>query len=415
MLRYLIMVTESLLTTGILVGLLYAYIPMICEKRGRNILWGGLILGAVAAIVMAIMKNTTSKVVTGLWNLRIFIAFVAALILFLVFSVLRKKLGKAGEIVLSVLGALMSGLLLFYSLPDVYAYPFNFSLNGDTMFSTAFLYRFIGYILGICLIVVLTVAVVKSARRTGSRTLLGLTIGALTINALQQITKIIQILISRRYIKSNHVLFSIVKFSSNHSNLFVFAILIFALVIPVLLWLRSFHVNEPYENPAQHRKIKAKWRGTRRWATCLAVCFLLASLNLTVVSAYANRAVELSPVEASEERDGKVMVPLEQVSDGHLHRFAYTTPDNITVRFIVIKKPNSSAFGVGLDACDICGETGYYERDDQIVCKLCDVVMNINTIGFKGGCNPIVIDYTVADGYIQVPFDTLIEHQNEFK
>ena len=138
MLRYLIMVTESLLTTGILVGLLYAYIPMICGKRGRNILLIGLILGAVAAIVMSVMKNTTSKVVTGLWNLRIFTVSVAALILFLIFSALRKKLGKAGSIVISILAALQGGLLLFYSLPDVYAYPFNFSINGDTMFSTAF-------------------------------------------------------------------------------------------------------------------------------------------------------------------------------------------------------------------------------------------------------------------------------------
>ena len=409
------MVTESLLTAGILIGLLYAYIPMVCGRRGRNILLAGLLLGAVAAIVMSVMKNTTSKVVTGLWNLRIFSVSVAALILFAVFSALRKKLGKTGELVISILASITGCMLLFYSLPDVYAYPFNFSLNGDTMFSTAFLYRFIGYVLGLCLIVLLTVAAAKSARRMGNRGLFGLLMGALTVNALQQIAKLIQILISRRYIKSNHVLFSIVKFSSNHSNLFVFAILILALVIPAALWLRSFHVSEPYENPAQHRKIKAKWRNTRRWATCLAVCFLLSGLNLTVVSAYLGRAVELSPVEPSEERDGKVLVPLEQVSDGHLHRFAYTTPDNITVRFIVIQKPNSSAFGVGLDACDICGETGYYERDEQIVCKLCDVVMNINTIGFKGGCNPIVIDYTVADGYIQVPFETLIEHQNEFK
>ena len=409
------MVTESLLATGILVGLLYAYIPMLTGRNGRTILTVGVVLGALAAIVMSVMKNTTSKVVTGLWNLRIFTASVAALILFLVFSALRKKLGRAGDIVIAVLGAVMGGLLLFYSLPDVYAYPFNFSLNGDTMFSTAFLYRFIGYVLGLCLIVLLTVAVTKSARRMGNRGLLGLLATALVINALQQITKIIQILISRRYIKSSHLLFSIVKFSSNHSNLFVFAILLLALVIPAVLWLRSFRVREPYENPAQHRKIRAKWRNTRRWATCLAACFVIAGLNLTVVSAYANRAVELSPIESSEERDGKVMVPLEQVSDGHLHRFAYTTPDNITVRFIVIQKPNSSAYGVGLDACDICGETGYYERDEQIVCKLCDVVMNINTIGFKGGCNPIVIDYTVADGYIQVPFETLIAHQNEFK
>ena len=41
--------------------------------------------------------------------------------------------------------------------------------------------------------------------------------------------------------------------------------------------------------------------------------------------------------------------------------------------------------------------------------------MNINTIGFKGGCNPIPIEYRIADGYIIVPLSTLIEHENEFK
>ena len=200
MLRYLIMVTESLLTAGILVGLLYAYIPTVCGRRGKNILLAGLALGAVAAIVMSVMKNTTSKVVTGLWNLRIFTVSVAALILFVVFSALRKKLGKTGELVLSILAAVMGCMLLFYSLPDVYAYPFNFSLNGDTMFSTAFLYRFIGYVLGLCLIALLTVAAAKSARKMGDRGLLGVLIGAFAVNALQQIAKIIQILISRQYI-----------------------------------------------------------------------------------------------------------------------------------------------------------------------------------------------------------------------
>ena len=86
-----------------------------------------------------------------------------------------------------------------------------------------------------------------------------------------------------------------------------------------------------------------------------------------------------------------------------------------TVRFIVIKKPNSSAYGIGLDACDICGETGYYEREGQVVCNLCNVVMNINTIGFKGGCNPIVIDYKIQDGNIIVPISELVKHEDIFK
>ena len=72
-------------------------------------------------------------------------------------------------------------------------------------------------------------------------------------------------------------------------------------------------------------------------------------------------------------------------------------------------------YGIGLDACDICGEKGYYEREGQVVCNLCNVVMNINTIGFKGGCNPIVIEYKIQDGNIIVPIAELVKHEDIFK
>ena len=41
--------------------------------------------------------------------------------------------------------------------------------------------------------------------------------------------------------------------------------------------------------------------------------------------------------------------------------------------------------------------------------------MNINTIGFKGGCNPIPVDYSVADGYIVLPTDGLAKYEKTFK
>ena len=138
-------------------------------------------------------------------------------------------------------------------------------------------------------------------------------------------------------------------------------------------------------------------------------------VTFTTLDAVANREVPLSPVEDAKIEDGYVIVPFEQVDDGHLHRFAYVTENDIQIRFIVIKKPNSSAYGIGLDACDVCGETGYFEKDGQVVCKLCDVVMNIQTIGFKGGCNPIVIPYEIRDGQIFVPLDGLTEHEKMFK
>ena len=41
------------------------------------------------------------------------------------------------------------------------------------------------------------------------------------------------------------------------------------------------------------------------------------------------------------------------------------------------------------------------------MCKLCDVVMNKGTIGFKGGCNPIPVKYIVHDRKIKIALSDL--------
>ena len=239
---------------------------------------------------------------------------------------------------------------------------------------------------------------------------------AMLVNAVRQICTMLQIILTKRLIESNHTLFTIAKYSSNYKDWFIYITLLIVVFIPIILWVKSFQVNEPYSNPAEHRKIRAKWRSIRRWSSTAAICLVLVVLNMTVISAYSNREVELSPIEdAADVDDENIYVSFDQVADGHLHRYAYVTENNVEIRFIVIKKPNSSAYGIGLDACDICGETGYYEKNGQVVCKLCDVVMNINTIGFKGGCNPIVIPYEIENGTIVVPISGLLEYEKEFK
>ena len=413
MLKYLITGTQSLIVAGVLLGMLLAYHALVYGKLGRRIVGIGALVGLVGAIVMSYLKNKTKLIDTGAWNIRIFTVTACALLLLIVLDAvgpLRRRKFPA----VPVLGGLLAGLLLFYVLPDVLAYPYTIVLGGTSVVSTDFIYRMIGLVLSILLVALSTLAVHNVCLRVSPGLVGTLMKVALGINSLQQISKIVQTLLARRIIV-NHTLFQIVKFTSNHSDWFIYATLLVALVCPVLLWVRSFHVNEPYENPAQHRKIRAKWRTSRRWSTTVIVCMALVTLTLTAINAYANRPVELSPTEECELRGDSLYISFEQVEDGHLHRFAYTTDNNITVRLIVIKKPNSSAYGIGLDACDICGETGYYERNGQVVCNRCDVVMNVNTIGFKGGCNPIVIDYRIEGGYIIVPTETLVEHEKEFK
>jgi uncharacterized membrane protein len=138
----------------------------------------------------------------------------------------------------------------------------------------------------------------------------------------------------------------------------------------------------------------------------VALGFVVALFSTTVVKAYTEREVVLTPAEPLEYVGDEARIPLAQIEDGHLHRFAHVSTTGTEVRFIIIKK-NEIAYGVGLDACMICGATGYYERDDQVVCKMCDVVMNKQTIGFAGGCNPIPLEFVVEEGVLTVQVSDL--------
>ena len=65
--------------------------------------------------------------------------------------------------------------------------------------------------------------------------------------------------------------------------------------------------------------------------------------------------------------------------------------------FIIIRK-NGGAYGIGLDACENCGDAGYYEKDGKIICKKCEVAINLAPLGFKGGCAPIPVPYRTGHG-----------------
>ena len=206
-------------------------------------------------------------------------------------------------------------------------------------------------------------------------------------------------------------------FTANYSMLFIWIMAGIAALLALLLFRQGTVIREPYDNPAQLRKLKARNRHWRRVAAGVLACVALCAVIMTVVKTDDTKQVELSAPEAYtvDQEAGVILVPMENVSDGHLHRFEYKTEKNINVRWIVVKKPNSAAFGVGLDACEVCGNAGYFERSGQIICRRCDVVMNINTIGFKGGCNPIPMPYEVKDGNLVFKLSDIIAGEKEFR
>jgi Predicted membrane protein len=133
-----------------------------------------------------------------------------------------------------------------------------------------------------------------------------------------------------------------------------------------------------------------------------------------VIKTYNEKPVTLSAPEEYILQGDEIIVPLDRIGDGRLHRFVFTASDGTDVRFIVILK-GAASYGVGLDACEICGPTGYYEKNGQVICILCDVVMNKETIGFKGGCNPVPLSYTISGGNMVIETADLEAEKGRFK
>ena len=432
MLIYLVSVVEDLLVTAILAGVVLSYAREAWSRMGSRCVVAAIGLGLVASIVMAYMKQNTALISTGDWNLLIFSVSLAAALVALVFQILKAATRKRalGVVVLVAL-SLIVFMRVFYKVPDVVNYPFNFGITTDNIISTDFAYRIVGWLVGIALAVLTCIAISKAYLALDQKRLGAATAAIVGLVCFVQSVSLCQIFIARRIIRKGDglydVMFPLTTWFSNNTVLITVVIAAIAIALAVVVIVLSLQDKEPYSNPAEHRKNRARWRNRRRWAICAIVCLLLSIVTVTVVKDYNNQGPVIVESEDVEVSDGYMRIPFEQVDDGHLHRFTYetsagvqvtpetgqpyTTQGGVGVRVIVIKKPGANAYGVGLDACDICGTTGYYERDGQVVCSKCDVVMNINTIGFKGGCNPIVIDYEMKDGYILIPLDALAAYE----
>ncbi len=231
--------------------------------------------------------------------------------------------------------------------------------------------------------------------------------------AVQQIIFVMTVMMARQVLGIESFISFMAPFIDNQNKV-IYVIYFVSILVPVTLFLQPRPERPAWANPAQYRQLVSRAIRRKRWGTGLLAMLILTTVVSSAGGWYANKKEALIPAVPVQAEDGFVHISLEEVSDGHLHRYAYRASDGTEVRVIIVQK-GGSAFGVGLDACEICGPTGYFERDGQIVCRLCDVVMNKATIGLPGGCNPIPVEYRVASGEVQIPADKLEEARRYFR
>ena len=128
----------------------------------------------------------------------------------------------------------------------------------------------------------------------------------------------------------------------------------------------------------------------------ITTLLLLLSIVLSGCSGSSSSAGKSAgPITPS---NGKLEIPVAEVSDGKAHHYQAKAEDGTMVTFFVLK----SADGVlraAIDACDVCFRSGlgYYQQGDKMVCKNCGQKFASNKINvIKGGCNPAPLNRTVV-------------------
>ncbi|WP_300765626.1 DUF2318 domain-containing protein [uncultured Bifidobacterium sp.] len=409
------------------------------RRRPRSHAWRlwGLALGLVAAVVFAALRATAVVNQRTFINYPVLVALVVidSLVIVLVAASTRIVSGWPSRHQLvdlaNALSAVMIALTIFFAVPDVILELTIWVEPGDPVFTSDMLLRASGFVLGVGLSVVVA-AIFRTMRSTPKVRpwFVGAACILVVIVWMQHLTALLQIVQARDPAFPMR-LFVLLAWSINHNDWFIMAqALVFLLPVGFSLLMGIRHPHDdgcdavsgavavgsagPEVGNARARVARARRRHARvsaLWSICAMV---MVVLTMTVGVARSTEVITLSPPEKYSLSQGVATITFAQVADGHLHRFQYTAKDGTVMRFIIIKK-NGGAYGVGLDACENCGDAGYYEKDGKIICKRCEVAINLATIGFKGGCNPIPFDYTTQNGKIVIQTSVLDALSSHFQ
>jgi len=424
MLKFYIDVINYLAIFAFLLGIITALLVKY-KKLYLNIVVGLVsLVGLACSVTMTVFKQLYPQKMVKIslqynrWALAIGMLFMLVALVLQIIKTFRKCendklcIASAISIIFSTVAVWFLG---FTIIPQVYAMTKEFVAFGENSFGTQSLLRLGGFLLGLLTIFLIALSVQKVYFRLKPCLAKVFALAIFFVGSIDFFLRGVSALARLRFLKSsNPFVFNVMILEDKSTTYITILFAIVACIFSFLLFKDSRKTVGTFKNNALLRLEKARLKNNKHWLSSLAFFSILSVFAITVVHSHITKPVALTPPQPYQEEGNMIVIPLTDVEDGHLHRFSYTATGGNNVRFIVVKKPKGGSYGIGLDACDICGLAGYYERNDEVVCKRCDVVMNKSTIGFKGGCNPVPFEYEIKDKKIYIDKATLEKEKDRF-
>jgi high-affinity iron transporter len=259
----------------------------------------------------------------------------------------------------------------------------------------------LGATLGLGLSVLFGVSFVRGTIRINLRSFFKMTTAILMVVVFQLFVTGLHELSEGEFLPSSSREMALIGPIVRDDAFFFIAILALAGSMMLLEWRGRRSVMPVNLEGAALRRAKWTARREKLWMAGSCIASGLFILMITAEFIYAKSATELSAATPITVTGDFVKIPVATFNDGSLHRFAVES-DGVTIRIIVIERPDKT-LATAFDACEICGNKGYYQKGSNVICRNCASAIFIPSIGIAGGCNPVPLPSEVQGDQLVIP------------
>jgi high-affinity iron transporter len=404
MLQAFIITLREGVEAALIVGITLAYLAKIGRNDLRKAVYaalGAAFLGSIGVAVLISRLNWNEDVFEG-WIMLAAAFFVITMVIFMMKTGRKLKGQIEGKVgLLAGLGAEKDawvGLFFFVFLMVLREGAETVLILSAVSLNSTELMSFLGTLLGVIAAIAFGVMFVKGSVRINLQKFFRVTTAILFLVALQLVVAGLHELSESGVIASSKREMAIIG-PIVRNDLFFFVTILALAALMVLFDAKRREPLVEAASAAQRRMAAWSARRERLWMASVYIFSFLFIAMLTAEFVYAKSQSALSPSTEITFVNGQVKIPLAQVADGDLHR--YQTQENGTpIRFWLYQKPDGKVATV-FDACEICGAVGFYKSGNGVVCKNCSAPINPQSVGSKGGCNPVPLKATqTADSVI---------------
>jgi high-affinity iron transporter len=394
MLQAFIVTLREGVEAALIVGITLAYLAKIGRNDLRKSVYAALASAFVGSIGGAILLSRTKwnqDIFEG-WIMLVAAFFVVTMIVFMMKTGRKLKGEIEGKVGLLAGQNARLGLFLFVFLMVLREGVETVLILSAVSLNSTELLSFVGTLAGVIVAVFFGVMFVKGSVRINLQKFFRVTTVILLFVAAQLLISGLHELSENEVLPSSKREMAIIGPIVQNESFFVITILALAALM-VLFEVKRRESLPLSASPAERRKALWSARRERLWMASVYASSFLVIVLVTAEFIYTKSVSALSPATPITFVNGEASIPLSQVADGDLHRFA-AKQGEIEVRFWLYKKPDGKIATV-FDACEICGPVGFFKGPNGVVCKNCAAPINGQSVGLGGGCNPIPLKASV--------------------